>query len=105
MVVAVDCGCGCHDWCFVVTGGDGVVIVVVVLFLFCFFSMLCCGCQNRVVVVAGGGGCDWYYGCFLGSGIYYFIQPVIKIIKSLISLSVTPSPASTSPAQADPSLH
>ena len=19
------------------------------------------------------GGCDWCYGCFLGSGIYYFI--------------------------------
>ena len=43
---------------------------------FCFFSMLYCGCQNRVVVVTvadGRGGCGWCCGCFLGSGIYYFI--------------------------------
>ena len=38
--------------------------------------MLCCGCQNRVVVVTvvdGRGGYGWCCGCFLGSGIYYFI--------------------------------
>ena len=49
--------------------------------------MLCCGCQSRVVVVASGGGgcgvivavtdgrvgCGWSCGCFLESGIYYFI--------------------------------
>ena len=58
-----DCGCGC---------GCG--------FFFFFFSMLCCGCQSRVVVVVlvvavadVGGGYGWCYGCFLGSGIYYFI--------------------------------
>ena len=35
-------------------GGGGVVVVV-------------------VVVADGRGGCGWCCGCFLGSGIYYFI--------------------------------
>ena len=30
-----------------------------------------------VVVAKGRGGCGWCYGCFLGSGIYYFIAVVI----------------------------
>ena len=24
-------------------------------------------------MIDGKGGCGWCYGCFLGSGIYYFI--------------------------------
>ena len=30
-----------------------------------------------VVVAEGWGGCGWCYGCFLSSGIYYFIVVVI----------------------------
>ena len=39
-------------------GGGGVVVVVV---------------RVVVVVVDGRGGCGWSRGCFLGSGLYYFI--------------------------------
>ena len=46
-----------------------------------FFFYPCCGLLVVVVVVVGvvvvvaddRGGCDWCYGCFFGSGIYYFI--------------------------------
>ena len=42
-----------------------------------FFFFSCCGLVVVVVVVVavadGRGGCSWCYGCFLGSGIYYFI--------------------------------
>ena len=30
-----------------------------------------------MVVAEGRDGCGWCYGCFLGSGIYYFIIVVI----------------------------
>ena len=32
-----------------------------------------------VVVADGRGGCGWCCGCFLGSGIYYFIVLKAKI--------------------------
>ena len=45
-----------------------------------FFFFSCCGLVVVVVVVVvvvavvdGRGGCGWCCGCFLGSGIYYFI--------------------------------
>ena len=45
-----------------------------------FFFFPCCGLVVMVVVVGvvvgvadGRGGCGWCCGCFLGSGIYYFI--------------------------------
>ena len=39
-----------------------------------FFFFSCCGLVVVVVAVADGrGGCGWCCGCFLGSGIYYFI--------------------------------
>ena len=63
------------------------VILVVVFF---FFFFLCCVVVAKVewwlwpvvvvvvvgVVVAvadGRDGCGWFCGCFLGSGVYYFI--------------------------------
>ena len=39
-----------------------------------FFFFSCCGLVVVVVAVADGrGGCGWCCGCFLDSGIYYFI--------------------------------
>ena len=49
-------------------------------FFFFFFS--CCGLLVVVVVVGvanGRGGCGRCCGCFLGSGIYYFIVLKAKI--------------------------
>ena len=52
-----------------------------VFFFFFFFS--CCGLLVVMVVVVGvadgRGGCDLCCGCFLGSGIYYFIVLKAKI--------------------------
>ena len=45
-----------------------------------FFFFSCCGLVVVRVVVAvadGKGDCGWCCGCFLGSGIYYFIVVVI----------------------------
>ena len=35
--------------------------------------MVVVGVVVAVVDGRGGCGCGWCYGCFLGSGIYYFI--------------------------------
>ena len=45
--------------------------------IFIFFFLFCCGLVVVVVVVVsvanGREGCGWCCGCFLDSGIYYFI--------------------------------
>ena len=46
---------------------------------FFFFFFACCGLVLVVVVAVTDdrGGYGWCYGCFLDSGIYYFIVVVI----------------------------
>ena len=44
---------------------------------FFFFFFACYGLVVVMGVADGRGGCGWCCGCFLGSGIYYFIVVVI----------------------------
>ena len=59
-------------WLVILFGLGWGKILEISVFLF-FFYFFCCGLVVVVAVTDSRGDCGWWCGCFLGSGLYYFI--------------------------------